>query len=144
MARLFLFTLLAFANFASPGSCTSQAAHGTGPCYTCGPLAASPAQALCSGTCVDTSTSSANCGSYGNSCKSAECVNDICAPACPSGKILCNDVCVDTQNDKNNCGSCGFVCPHPCPSGTTPLIFCQQGTCGYGPVQQSRLVTKKD
>ncbi|KAF7883320.1 uncharacterized protein EAF02_005240 [Botrytis sinoallii] len=153
MARLFLFTLLAFgittfathlptrqnnvcatwcaANFASPGSCTSQAAQGAGPCYTCGPLAANPAQALCSGTCVDTSTSSANCGSCGNSCGSSACVGGVCAPACPPGQTLCSGVCIDTRNDENNCGSCGFVCPDPCQFGAE-IIFCQQGTCGFG------------
>ncbi|TGO54350.1 hypothetical protein BOTNAR_0270g00070 [Botryotinia narcissicola] len=110
------------ANFASPGACTSQAAHRTGLCYTCGPLAANPAQELCSGTCVDTSISGANCGSCGNSYGSSDCVGGVCAQPTLLGKYYVI-MFASTQTDKNNCGSCGFVCPNPCPSGTTPLIF---------------------
>jgi len=156
MARLSLFTLLVFgitafatqlpqrlaardnsvcaawcaANFSSPGPCTSQAAHGTGPCYTCGPLATTPGQALCSGTCVDTTTNSTNCGSCGNSCGSSDCVNGVCAPACPPGQVLCNGICTDTQNDIFNCGTCGNMCSPgfiDCEFGSETR--CQQGTC---------------
>ncbi|OKP00923.1 hypothetical protein PENSUB_7504 [Penicillium subrubescens] len=55
------------ANFPNPGSdCTSLAAHGQGPCYTCGPKKSSPTQLLCGGQCRDTSSSSNNCGACGN------------------------------------------------------------------------------
>lgn len=55
------------ANFPKPGSdCTSLAAHGQGPCYTCGPKKSSPTRLLCGGACRDTSSDSNNCGACGN------------------------------------------------------------------------------
>jgi hypothetical protein len=54
------------ANFAHPGQCTSQAAHGEGPCYDCGPQNTVSSRKLCSGACTDTSSDPSNCGECGN------------------------------------------------------------------------------
>ncbi|OJJ37783.1 hypothetical protein ASPWEDRAFT_39525 [Aspergillus wentii DTO 134E9] len=89
----------------NPGSCTSQAAHGTGPCYVCGPRKPSGStKNLCSGVCTDTSTDSNNCGSCMNKCRNTEsCEGGQCRPksncANPS---MCGTV---------NCGICnGNTC----------------------------------
>jgi hypothetical protein len=59
------------------GKCTSDAAHGTGLCYTCGPSSPGGTQPICcpensDGTC--TSYSSATCCSDGTVCMSGSCV----------------------------------------------------------------------
>ncbi len=57
------------------------------------------------GTCVDTTTDPANCGSCGNSCFGLNC---------------CSSACSDPNTDNFNCGSCGTACV----DGT-----CTAGTC---------------
>jgi hypothetical protein len=55
-----------------PGSCRSDAANATGPCYECGPYA--PPQPnpstiepkLCDGKCTDLKHDASNCGRCGN------------------------------------------------------------------------------
>ena len=55
------------ANFTHPGAdCTSLAARGGGPCYTCGPLKTIQTQMLCNEQCVDTLSDSQNCGKCSN------------------------------------------------------------------------------
>ncbi|KAK4460367.1 hypothetical protein QBC42DRAFT_253461 [Cladorrhinum samala] len=69
-------------NFPNPGAdCTSLAAKRLGPCYECGPLKTVPSKQLCAGSCADTLTDNANCGSCGNACGSeAVCTNGVCKP----------------------------------------------------------------
>jgi Stigma-specific protein, Stig1 len=64
----------------------------------------------CGGTCFDTSTSAAHCGSCVTSCVMTK------YPACCDGK------CVNLKTDTSNCGSCGKKC-----LGLNPM--CETGTC---------------
>jgi len=78
----------------------------------------------CSGTCVDTSTDEANCGSCGHACQTGEtCENGTCneGDQCGTGETRCGDDCVDTSTDEANCGGCDNACE----SGKT----CQGGHC---------------
>ena len=147
------------ANFAHPGvDCTSLAAKGTGPCYTCGPLKTIPSKELCSGACTNTDVDNKNCGACGN-----EVLNDPCFERydtglistlqCPagsscnagscicsnSGKGLCDGGCPDLNSDSNNCGSCGHKvgytasCNTMLPSGWLTGQQCPSGTsCSSG------------
>ena len=84
---------------------------------------------LCSGSCVDPTSSVSNCGACGKACTTSighglpVCSAGECTWACNSGYTACNGACVDEQTDANNCGGCGAG--HTCLAGTT----CQAGTC---------------
>ena len=84
---------------------------------------------LCSGTCVDTSSSIANCGACATPCTTSiahaqpSCSGGTCAFTCNSGYTQCNGACVDERTDPSNCGGCGAG--HACAGGTT----CQNGSC---------------
>ncbi|KFY68212.1 hypothetical protein V496_01234 [Pseudogymnoascus sp. VKM F-4515 (FW-2607)] len=86
------------ANFApTPGAnCTRLAAHGTGPCYVCGPRSTNPREKLCGDACSDTSSDSINCGTCGNVCISGTtCQSGACAPlpgSCLNYTASCSDV----------------------------------------------------
>lgn len=78
---------------------------------------------LCSGVCIDTSTSLTNCGMCGKTCPSG--VSSICSGGscyCDYPTSLCGSACVDKTRDPYNCGSCGKTCAAP----TT----CVSGICG--------------
>ena len=62
----------------------------------------------CSGSCVNTSTDSSNCGSCGTKC---------------TGPLMgcCKGTCTSYVTDVSNCGSCG----HKCLTGST----CESGSC---------------
>ncbi|MBN1611347.1 MAG: hypothetical protein JW940_32235 [Polyangiaceae bacterium] len=85
---------------------------------------------LCSGTCVDTTYSSTNCGGCGIVCSGATpvCLKSQCASGCGEGASLCNNGCMSNDkflNDPQNCGSCGNNC------ATSPLgPSCIAGVCG--------------
>jgi hypothetical protein len=65
------------------GQCVSDAAHGTGLCYQCGPAAPGTSLTLCGTTCVDTSNDVTNCGGCGHVCPTGEtCTNGQCAATC--------------------------------------------------------------
>ena len=63
----------------------------------------------CNGdTCIDVSSSRANCGACDNACDGdKDCVNGSCV--CPSGTD-CGTQCADLNSDASNCGACGHVC----------------------------------
>jgi hypothetical protein len=66
-----------FAPGPARGQCKSDAAHGTGLCYSCGPASPGGTQPICcpqnpDGTC--TSYSSATCCSHGQVCQGGTCV----------------------------------------------------------------------
>lgn len=125
--------------------CVSDALHGVGICYECGPLApASSAMALCGSTCADTSGDPENCGSCGYDCAAYQtCVRGSCtgcdpdAPraspliqhpvtcscVCPDDLTARGGGCVDVTGDPANCGSCGIACG--------PNASCTGGTCQY-------------
>ena len=69
-----------------------------------------PPQVSCSGTCVDTTSDSNNCGACGVVCGANQhCSNSSCT--CNSGLTMCSGQCVNLTSDANNCGSCSHVCP---------------------------------
>lgn len=77
---------------------------------------------MCSGQCVDTMTSHANCGGCGNACPTGGfCQNGTCS--CPGSETRCSTECIDLANDSSNCGGCSRASP--------PGSFCQNGnfTC---------------
>jgi hypothetical protein len=113
------------------GSCTSQAAQGSGPCYECGPAAPAGSPPFCSGVCC-AAGQTCNDGSCVEICPSGlslQCV-PVCSAnqvlqvqcvSCPAGETVCAGACTNTASDPNNCGACGNVCP----SGTV----CSGGSC---------------
>ena len=88
------------------GKCKSDAAHGTGLCYTCGPASPGGTKPICcpknpDGTC--SSYSSATCCSSGQTCTNGTCVSNCTANGggCLQDSDCCSGVC-DTYN-----GTCG-------------------------------------
>jgi hypothetical protein len=97
-----------FAPGSARGQCKSDAAHGTGLCYTCGPKSSGGSQAICcptdsNGQC--TSYSSATCCGSGQTCQSGTCVVATC-----TGVVLCNGTCAHPCDPFNP--------PHACPCGS--------------------------
>ena len=91
-----------------------------------------PGTIACSGTCVDTMTSTDNCGGCGKSCTkpgyTASCVGSSCVFACPSGTHDCSGTCV-SPIDTNACGPSCLACP----SNATIHVVARcnaDGTCG--------------
>ncbi len=75
-----------------------------------GPSCAS-GEMTCSGTCVDVTSDSRNCGSCGHACGDGEvCSAGSCATFCPAGQDACSGGCFDLQSDHDNCGVCGTAC----------------------------------
>jgi hypothetical protein len=104
--------------------------HGCPPGTFCAEIGCVPCpegETDCDGTCTNTATDPANCGSCGHACApGVSCVDGTCGcgnQSCPPEQC-CDGVCVDLQSDPANCGSCG----HACAAGET----CQAGTCGCG------------
>jgi hypothetical protein len=94
------------------GECISQAAHGEGICFGCGPGTPTPTV-----LCVDV------CCNAGEVCCNQHCVSPVCSgghvfstTTCtcvcpPTLPTECNGVCKNTTTDPTNCGTCGHVCP---------------------------------
>lgn len=97
--------------------------------YKCGPLVAcvnsictplgtadagpacptAPYVTPCGGSCVDTTTDHANCGTCFHSCAvDQSCVASACE--CPGSESFCSSKCTDTMTDSANCGACGAAC----------------------------------
>jgi hypothetical protein len=80
-------------------------------------------ETLCSDGCVDTTTSSTDCGTCGHSCGTGYCSEGVCygtTPSCASPLTSCSGACVNLSTSVANCGDCGFSCPvgDSCVSGT--------------------------
>ncbi len=96
------------------GRCVAQRAMCPAGQTDCTPMAPAP-------TCVDTQSSSANCGACGTACGAGQSCNaGMCV--CGAGQSLCGRTCVNRQTDTMNCGACGVVCG----AGQT----CNAGVCG--------------
>ncbi|CAG7558782.1 unnamed protein product [Fusarium equiseti] len=101
-------------NFPKPGDvCTDPASEGKGPCFQCGPKKTSLSMQLCSGSCTDTSTDNANCGS--------------CGKACSSGKFCSGGVCKSRACDNPfSCGGAPTFCGSG-PPGSLCVCFSTSG-----------------
>jgi len=76
----------------------------------------------CSGTCVNVSTDTYNCGACGTKCKAGYvCALGKCALSCQAGLTDCSSTCVNLKTDLSNCGACGSKCK----AGS----FCNAGKC---------------
>jgi hypothetical protein len=108
------------------GACVSDAAHGLGQCYDCGPGAPAGSTAvLCDDSCVDTQTDAGNCGECGNACPAGvPCINGACG--CPSWLTLCNGNCVSSYCNFGEVFS-SETCQCECAPGRVPLI--SNGRC---------------
>jgi hypothetical protein len=109
----------------------------------CGPDAAHPGKFICvnsctaptvncNGACVDTSSSTENCGGCGIACSkpgyTASCVNEACQYTCANGTHDCNGTCVNGV-DTNACGPKCLVCPSD-PTNHVLATCSTDGTCG--------------
>ncbi|MEI8259296.1 MAG: hypothetical protein WCJ30_26810, partial [Deltaproteobacteria bacterium] len=64
---------------------------------------------LCSGACVETTSSTSHCGACGHACGAGElCVAAACV--CSQGQTRCGSTCTDASSDPANCGGCGTRC----------------------------------
>jgi hypothetical protein len=83
----------------------------------------------CSGACVDTTTSTENCGGCEIKCRraaaSATCVNSECKYLCNPGTHECGNLCVQDTNP-NACGPTCTVCPA---GGPHTARSCVLGAC---------------
>jgi hypothetical protein len=78
---------------------------------------------LCSGQCVDVTSSAQHCGECGDACGANQaCVEGECE--CTGEGTLCGNSCVDTESDEQNCGGCDTECD----SGEE----CTEGECTGG------------
>jgi hypothetical protein len=105
-------------------------------CKADGSCDTNSAEAWCSCQCVNTNSDSANCGSCGKTCPSAQdCETGACS--CPlAGQTLCGAQCTNTSFDPANCGTCGQQCGEGegCCSGSCTQMNtvenCGGGGCG--------------
>ncbi|HEY0469218.1 MAG TPA: hypothetical protein VGC79_33730, partial [Polyangiaceae bacterium] len=115
--------------FGSGGNGSIPGAGGSG-------TAGGPAQcaSMCSGACVDLTTSAANCGQCGNACPTATpfCVASACTSSCPTGTVACNGFCVDTKSSAANCGGCGIACGANQVCSNSVCVAGQTGSGGAG------------
>lgn len=86
---------------------------------------------ICSASCVDTSTNTANCGGCGQACSVGEaCVRGKCQVACPGGQASCGELCYELTNDPRHCGTCETTCK--------PGEVCGDGHCSTNcPAEQT-------
>jgi hypothetical protein len=111
------------------GQCTSDAAHGTGLCATCGTTA--PADICCTRTAAgmcDPSRPATCCSVPANA--TVTCREGTCGFACKTGYADCdndprNGCEVDLTSDPLHCGACSSACPirETCYHGTCRCVF---------------------
>jgi hypothetical protein len=106
------------------GQCTSDAAHGKGLCYECGPGCGScSGKTRCGQQCVNTNIDTGNCsrcgkGCPGNECNAATCVGGSCGLTptpgvpCAGGTGTCDASGQCHPNTPNVCS--GKTSPNPC------------------------------
>ncbi len=113
---------------------TAKLACTAGVCALCG-----GGKTSCSGSCVDTTTDSNNCGGCGIVCNVAggeTCGGGGTPGTCGCGSGTdCSTYCVATATDSNNCGGCGNVCSIATPTSVnTGLIGLWHLDAGSGTV----------
>lgn len=125
------------------GSCKSEAAHGRGPCYDCGPGApAGSDRVLADGHCVqtcragevlDATTRTCGCPSGQKPCGDACIPNEQCCSDedCSGGKVCQSGACVCPSGAVE----CGGACYDPCEdklvlNPRTCVCECKGGACG--------------
>jgi hypothetical protein len=78
---------------------------------------------VCDGTCVDTQSDPANCGTCGHACDASDaCVAGQCELQCTGSDTPCGTTCVNTQTDPLHCGGCAAT---PCSSNVCTAGVCQ-------------------
>ena len=81
-------------------------------------------QSRCGDTCVDLSSSSAQCGACGQACAGTEaCVAGTCQ--CRPGATRCGEACVVTASDPDHCGGCAGEGGEACAA----QAVCEAGEC---------------
>jgi hypothetical protein len=100
-----------FAPGPARGQCTSDAAHHTGLCYTCGPASPGGTKPICcpensNGQC--TSYSSATCCSGGQACQNGTCCTQN-GSHCTQDSQCCSGVC-DEYTSTCGCAPVGTGC----------------------------------
>jgi hypothetical protein len=110
------------ANTTAAGQCTSDAAHGRGLCYTCGPASHGGTQPMCcpkdaNGFCSSYTTATC-CGS------SATCLHDACCP----NSLVCGTTCLAAACDGSKCLACNAA-SGTCQSSCSTTQTCLKGTC---------------
>jgi len=139
------------------GACGVTCGGATPVCTTSGGTAAcgtgcSANEILCSGSCVDPTTSVQDCGGCNMPCTTGvanaqpSCANSRCGYTCDPTYTSCANGCWDTSNDANHCGSSCAACPGV--SNGQPV--CSSGACGfacnagYGPCAGGCYATQTD
>jgi len=113
------------------GSGGTGGAGGSGGGATCAPPLTD-----CGGSCVDSQTDAANCGSCGSSCAANEiCAGGSCelATGCSAGEMLCDGLCAACPADALDGGRVclGASCvAHSCNEGFWP---CEGNCCAWSP-----------
>ena len=113
-----------FGETVAAGKCTSDAAHGTGLCVTCGTIA--PADICCvrggDGFCIG-GTVADTCGCDSDQCQTCDATTGTCV-GCPPGSTC--------QNGQCSCvpGTCGNFQDHRC--GDLPPFGCFCGSTAEG------------
>src|SRR5215467_9610468 len=108
-----------FGQTMAAGKCTSDAAHGTGLCVTCGSVA--PADICCArdsnGFCIG-GTVVATCGCDSSQCQTCDSTTGTCV-GCPPGSTCQNGQC--SCSNPGVCGTYQFGCDgnQNCACGTT-------------------------
>jgi hypothetical protein len=126
---------------ATCGSCTNSCPSGQ-VCYhgACTSTACLPPLTNCNGSCVDLTTSAANCQGCGYACPSygsadAVCNNGVCTYSCDPGKTFSYQIgdCTDRSRDPNCCGTgCSATAATGVCSAAKPGIpVCVSGVCDF-------------
>jgi alpha-tubulin suppressor-like RCC1 family protein len=127
--------------------------------FTCVASCTLPAE-LCGASCVDTTTSVANCGGCGMPCASrpgtsVTCVASTCTYACDTGFGSCDgdgtNGCETPTTTATDCGMCATPCAIPgavasCATGVCAFVMCGSGLadCDASPDCERSITTTTD
>ena len=125
---------------ATCGDCMNPCREST-PICDAGFCEAACTETQCSGACVDTDSSVANCGSCGFTCTAPDaavpvCTGATCSFRCDVDRFNCDGLmangCESRRRELDHCGACGTRCGFPravasCVTGTCELVGCESG-----------------